>query len=404
MNSTVVAKIKSGVSAEYRPDPIPPIAVVGLGPVHLIPAVRSVPESLMLELARRADYDGLLRFYEAELPDAGFAALFIASLAAVPEIEYAFVAPRPAAPPGFLRKAEPIEGCQTYLRGPEGVLVDAAWDRPGGRGAMVKVVDIEQGWAIEHPDLQPNCRWVSGVSKAYANHGLATLLVLNALENGFGGMGVCPDCMCLPVSAWRTRGRFSLVEAIIDAVLRTCPGDIVLLEAQSAILKPTFPLLPVEFEPHVFAAIRTASALGRIVVEAAGNGMTDIGGVPRPFEPEVEISSGAFIVAGSRHRIRNLTRLGLSNFGARIDFFAPGENVFLSSKNGQETWEFSGSSSASAIVAGVLACLQGYSRSAGRNLLPRDIRSFFGVPTWHVKPSDPTEMIGVMPRLEELLA
>jgi hypothetical protein len=75
------------------------------------------------------------------------------------------------------------------------------------------------------------------------------------------------------VSQWLTGGGYSTSQAIADAVSVMSFGDVLLLEAQTTLWG--YSLVPVEIEPAVFDVIRLATALGIVVVEAAGNGGVD---------------------------------------------------------------------------------------------------------------------------------
>ena len=71
-------------------------------------------------------------------------------------------------------------------------------------------------------------------------------------------------------------------------------GGVLLLELQLNELR----LLPVEVEPATFEAIRLATALGIVVVEAAGNGALDLDADPDAIAGLID-DSGAIMVGGS---------------------------------------------------------------------------------------------------------
>ena len=70
-------------------------------------------------------------------------------------------------------------------------------------------------------------------------------------------------------------GSYSTAEAIVSAAAVMSPGDVMLLEAQTSIGNSEI-MLPVEVYPAEFDAIAAATRKGIIVIEAAGNGGTDL--------------------------------------------------------------------------------------------------------------------------------
>jgi hypothetical protein len=164
-----------------------------------------------------------------------------------------------------------------------------------------------------------------------------------------------------------------------------------------------------EWFPAELAAIRYAVGRGIIVVEAAGNGAEDL---DDPVYGDVEAfgrdwrnpfsgdgaDSGAILVGagapppgthGTRHGA-DRSRLSFSNWGSRVDVqgwglevtttggFAGGPDDLYPGpdENAWYTNRFSGTSSATPMVAGALACVQGMLRAAGRPpLTPAEART-----------------------------
>ncbi len=309
----------------------------------------------------------------------------------------------PAATPDF-------EGRQVYLNpAPEGIDARYAWTLAGGRGAGLKIIDCEWGWRFEHEDLidrQFGC--VAGTdttSRDFENHGTAVIGVLGGDINGFGIIGICPDAY---VGGSSFVGQ-STSTAIVKAADQLSAGDLMILEVHRAGPNATgngqFGYIAVEWWPDDFAAIRYAVNKGIIVCEAAGNGYQDLDdpvydtpavGFPaswkNPFNPANPTSGAVVIGAGApppgthgRDHGPDRSRLAFSNYGQRVDAQGWGREVTsvgygdlqgdsdannnLAARNRWYTDMFSGTSSASPIVTGALACAQGVLKTQGAPLL-----------------------------------
>ncbi len=154
-------------------------------------------------------------------------------------------------------------------------------------------------------------------------------------------------------------------------------GDILLLEAQEYNPADNSGLWPVEIADATFDAIRLATALGIVVVEAAANGGNNLDDYKNPAGlPIFNRSSkdfresGAIVVgAASSSSSEPITRLPFSNYGSRIDLYSFGENVETSTTdstgtvNNIYTNTFNGTSSASAIISGAALIIQGISQA-----------------------------------------
>jgi subtilisin family serine protease len=164
-----------------------------------------------------------------------------------------------------------------------------------------------------------------------------------------------------------------------------------------------FGYIAVEWWPDDLAAIRYAVGLGIIVVEAAGNGSQNLDDPiydarspnfpttwSNPFNSANPTSGAVLVGAGNppegthgRDSQASLNepyvdraRCGFSNYGRRVDCQGWGWEVTstgygdlpggVTDASRWYTDEFSGTSSASPIVTGTLACLQGVLKAAGR--------------------------------------
>jgi hypothetical protein len=296
---------------------------------------------------------------------------------------------------------------QGYLnRAPEGIDARHAWTVPGGRGTGVNIIDIEGGWQFTHEDLRKNQGGVvSGVQIPdvdWRNHGTAVIGEFGGDRNGFGVVGISPAARVRAASILDAQGGATTGRAIRRAADALDAGDIILIELHRPGPRATgqgqFGYIAIEWWPQDFAAIRYATSRGIIVVEAAGNGSQNLddpiysqrpAGFPQswrnPFNRDNRDSRAVVVGAGApppgthgRNHGPDRSRLDFSNWGAMVDAQGWGREVTttgygdLQGGPNEDLWytdQFSGTSSASPIVVGALACLQGIARAHSRPLL-----------------------------------
>lgn len=406
----------------------------------------------------------LATFYYVEAPEARLESL-AESLRQLDGVEAAYVKPPaepavatlndmapdagepPAATPSF-------EARQGYLdAAPGGIDARYAWTVAGGRGAGVRVIDCEWGWRFSHEDLTQNSSGVLvGTSLSYdadptagtsnnrsVNHGTAVVGEIGGDANALGVTGIAPEAAVGAASF----ASFSSASTIRRAADKLGAGDIILLEIHRPGPRHNFQsrddqlgYIAIEWWPDDFAAIQYAVGKGIIVVEAAGNGAEDLDdglyntrpvGFPttwrNPFDPANTSSQAVLVGAGApppgthgNNHGADRSRLGFSNHGRRVDCQGWGREVTTTGygdlQGGSDTdlWytdRFSGTSSASPIVVGALACAQGVIRAQGGALLTSSgaiaaLRAS-GSPQQD-QPSRPaTQRIGNRPNLRQLI-
>ncbi|MFI8932061.1 S8 family peptidase [Streptomyces sp. NPDC053474] len=351
-----------------------------------------------------------------------------ARIAALPGIDTAYV--KPGAVPATLGAigrqgggSEPDEGRrrkegapvtpdftgrQGYLRpAPEGVDAQWAWQRLGGGGDGVTVIDIEGAWQLSHEDLSAR---LAGVvigtpvqDLSWRNHGTAVIGVLGGDRSPFGITGIVPDAVTAAAS-FLPSGTAATIHAAAD---RLAPGDVILIELHRP--GPRFDFedrddqrgyIAVEWWPDDYAAVRYATAKGIVVVGAAGNGAESLDDARyerrpdefpswwrNPFNPSNPSSDAVLVGAGApppgthgRDHGPDRSRLAFSNYGARVDAQGWGRETTTTGgfwnqpgdlQGGVEeiawyTDTFSGTSAASPIVVGALVSLQGMLKAAGQ--------------------------------------
>lgn len=384
-------------------------------------------------------------------------AKLIEALLNEPSVEAAYFKPG-GEPPAFVQDAEQDQAPagapdaapaltpdftsrQGYLEvAPGGVDARFAWTKPGGRGDGVRVIDLEWGWNFSHEDLLVNSGGLlDGSNHSNTHHGTAVLGEIGGDHNSRGVHGISPNAR---LSAISFVGNTS-AGAIRKAADRLNAGDILLLEIHRPGPRHNFQsrddqlgYIAIEWWPDDFAAILYASSRGILVVEAAGNGAENLdaaiystrpAGFPTSWRNPFNRSNpqcGAILVgAGApppgthgRSHGPDRSRLDFSNHGSAVDVQGWGREVtttgygglFNDSTNQQYTDTFSGTSSASPIVVGVLACMQGWLRAAGKPLrTPAQARTLlrnFGSPQQDAPGRPATQRIGRRPNLRALHA
>ena len=381
---------------------------------------------LFTELAATT-VDERSRWIRVFVPTQMHADVVIARLLADPGVEQAFVAPEitlatqleatrelAAADESCPITTPSFESYQGYLGpAPHGIDGPAAWRR-GFRGAGVWFADIEGGWNDEHEDLPGDrIKHVGGTKfrdPAWRAHGTAVLGEVVGRDNGKGVVGIAPDVERVFTSSI---GGTSVANAIDVAAKNLRAGDVLLIELQGG--GPRGRYVPVEYWDDVFDAIKAATKRGVIVVEAAGNGAEDLDHATykRKFDRDTRDSGAIMVGAGGPPRggYQDRERLDFSNYGGRVDLQGWGRKVAtldygdLQACAGADrhyTGEFSGTSSASPIVAGAAVIVQSVAKRRGTLLTPIEVRNLLrstGTP----QVGDTSEQIGPRPDLERAI-
>ena len=336
-------------------------------------------------------------YYRLQIPTGAKQAdldLLLETLNGFASIEIAYAQPPPSVGVDISPTTPNFQPNQGYLgSSPNGIDALYAWNVPGGRGASTKIVDVEGGWRTTHEDMPPLFHQ-SGTQindLAWRNHGTAVLGVLVAPSNGYGVTGIVHQAQ----AGYESIGSQPTANAITNAAIAAGVSGLVLIELHA--LGPSTPsspcncsggqcdFVPMEFWQAEFDAIANATNNGTIVVEAGGNGATNLddpvyGGV---FNRMIR-DSGAILVGAGESYQRSPTCF--TNFGSRIDMHGWGWNVTTLGYGGlfnpgdENQWYtsgFSGTSSASPIVTGAAASIIGVSLADGQGFggrSPAEIR------------------------------
>ncbi|MFE9319716.1 S8 family serine peptidase [Nocardia sp. NPDC052278] len=374
-------------------------------------------------------------------------------------VEAAYVKPPaepPIAPPVVLadiaarrlEDAPPVspnfEARQGYLdAAPQGVNARWAWTRPGGRGAGVRIVDVEGAWRFTHEDLLANQGGVIGgapsADAGWRNHGTAVAGEISGDVNTFGITGIAADAAIRAVSVFDA-GSAAAIRTAADAL---SAGDIILLELHRPGPRNNFQnrddqagYIAIEWWPDDWAAIRYAIGRGVIVVGAAGNGSEDLDSAlydtrpadfptswRNPFRGGAADSGAILVGAGApppgfhgRDHGPARSRLAFSNYGSRVDAQGWGLEVTttgygdLQGGADEDYWytdTFSGTSSASPIVVGSIASYQGLAAAAAGRKTPSEVRARLratGSPQVDAPGRPVAQRIGNLPDIQAMIA
>ena len=315
---------------------------------------------------------------------------------------------------------------QGYLGpAPGGVDAQFAWTISGGKGTGIKMIDIEGAWNFSHEDLLQNQNGLAGgtlnPAAGWRNHGTAVIGEIGGDENPFGITGIAPQCNQRGYSIFGSGNAFHL--AMKNAADLLSAGDIILIELHApgpdASGSGQDGYIAMEWWDINFDAIKYATAKGIIVVEAAGNGSRDLDAAvfQNKFNRSVRDSGAILVGAGappSGNHGPDRSRLGFSNWGGIVDAQGWGREVVTTgygdlqggSENQWYTEQFSGTSSASPIVVGVVGCLQGMRKAKGEASLTftqiRNLLHTTGSPQQDAPGRPKTQRIGNRPNIREM--
>ena len=350
----------------------------------------------------------------------------------------AVVAPRPvpaAAPTGTSTASRNFEPAQGYLdSAPNGIAAIEAWAKFQAHGKGVTICDIEGNWNFNHEDL-PRIKHIGGtlVKKiGWRNHGTAVLGEMVSKPGTSGTIGISHRARPFVQSAF-IGGVWNAAGAIVNAASKLKAGDVILIELQAK--GPNSKYVAMQFWDPIYSAIRAAVDKGICVVEAAGNGDENFN-LPVFNGTGLQKDAGAIVVGAgippTNHfgnfvpdggfakysRIGNpRSRIWFSNYGKIVNVQAWGWHVMSAGYgdaqggNNQNHWytaRFSGTSSASPIVTGAVACIQGHAVSkTGQPLSPKKVRSILmetGTPQVSGPGVPLSQHIGPQPNLLKALA
>ncbi len=286
---------------------------------------------------------------------------------------------------------------------PAPIGVDYAASRviPGGRGEGIAYGDVEYGWTVDHEDISRLTQSVLWAPSAlFEDHGTAVVGLISGDWNSYGITGLADQAS---VACFGALG--SVANAINQAAAQLPPGSVILLEQQT-LAQGTY--VPVEWVQQNFDAILNATMAGYHVIEAAGNGSTNLD-LPQwqsMFDRSIR-DCGAVVIGATAGA--SPVRASFSNWGSIVDVNSWGFNVMTTGYGdtfNPDQWQrytstFGGTSSASAIITGVSVALLGaILEQQGGTLSPSELRDLF---RQYGTPIQPNQGIGLRANLRDLL-
>ena len=386
------------------------------------------------EIRKKRQSSDLANYYVFQLQDGEQGEQLVDRLNELDVVELAYLAPIPKdadVPP----TTPSFQNRQSYLgAAPGGIDAKYAWTIPGGTGNLVKIIDVESGWNLNHEDL-PSVFITDGRidDDDSRQHGTAVLGVMLGRQDGVGVTGIVPNASGGVVSVNRGLGIAyyqNVAEAVLLATMNLSEGDVILIEQHArgpgndgdctACInsngKPSDQCgyIAMEYWSDIFDAVNAATASGVIVVEAAGNGEMNLDNARYDdrFDRNVR-NSGALLVGAGGSTDR--TPWCWSNHGSRLDVQGWGDSVMTAGYGSSSTFKvngaddnqwytstFGGTSSATPIVAGAVAAIQGV--QIANNNPPLDWYEMADLLVKTGTPQAGAKIIGPLPDLKAAIA
>lgn len=364
------------------------------------------------------------------MPDALTAAGIMNDLSEDRDIEHAYYAPIPkhatledniateSVETDYVSDTPDFESQQNYLQpSPTGVGAIAAWEIPGGTGKNVKVIDIETCFEDHHEDFEtPFYVGANPRNCESTDHGTAVWGEIAAKRDGKGVTGIAHEAQygiygfiegdLADVDDQYIR---SINQAIQGATEKLDAGDVMVIEQQMVgpdLKKYT----AVEYWPHIFDQLKAATKKGIHCVQAAGNGNSNFDETAYEGAFDLKKKDSGCIMVGAVGPV-DKERLSFSNYGSRVDVSGYGRGVvttgygdlYNQAPERKYTARFSGTSSATPIVSGVVAVVSSIAQEQRKNITPKNMRDLLrktGVPQG---PATLRQRVGNFPSIDQLL-
>lgn len=279
----------------------------------------------------------------------------------------------PFMPPSDIPPATPdYENFQSYIGPDPGVNMSYAWGL-GLNGSGIRMRDVEYGFNINHEELSgrnvsvaPGMTISSSASTSYTEHGTATFGVLYSDKGGYGVSGMVHGAQELILfPEWQQSG-YNRTNAVTKAIENSVAGDVIIYEMQTP-GNGGSTYVPAEYNSLIWNLTKAATDSGIIIVAAAGNGNQNLDDAYYASYMS-RGNSGAIIVGAGTPSVGH-NKMSFSTYGSRVDVQAWGGSVRTAGYGdysqiggdfNQNYTNFSGTSSATPIVASCVVALQSY--------------------------------------------
>lgn len=289
----------------------------------------------------------------------------------LPEVAYCdLVSMDPVKPPADIAPPTPdYEPDQTYLNPNPGVNMLYPWSM-GLNGAGIRVRDVEYGFNPNHEEFlnRPLSNGLAAgpaVPQAFIEHGVSVLGIVCAEKDAHGVSGMAYGAQeAVMFSEYPATG-YDRVNAISTAINNSVAGDVILFEMQTD-GQNTYSV-PAEFNQTVWNLTKAATDAGIIIVAAAGNGNQNLDG--SFYSAYMNRGNSGAIIVGAGSPDLNHDKLPISTYGSRVDLQGWGSHVMtcgygdyslIGNDVNQGYTFFSGTSSATPIVASCAVVLQSH--------------------------------------------
>lgn len=313
------------------------------------------------------------------------------------EVNYCSLMPLlPIVPPADIPPVTPYyEPNQTFLDPDPGVNMRYAWGL-GQSGMGIRIRDVEYGFNHNHEELVDRNAFIasgmnisSSATASYTEHGTSVFGIMYADRGGYGVSGMAygaTEMVLFP--EWQQSG-YNRVNAVTQAIANSIAGDVIVYEMQAYGQGNNY--VPAEFDSVVWDLTKAATDAGIHIVEAAANGNQDLDSAYYASFM-ARGNSGAIIVGGGTDNLAH-NRISYSTYGSRVDVqgwannvrtCGTGDLIMIGGDFNQGYTNFSGTSSATPIVASCVVVLQSYYRSlTGNYMTPQAMRQLLqttGIP------------------------
>lgn len=337
-------------------------------------------------------------------------------LEALDAVEYASLASsRPAEPPYDILPVTPnYEYLQNYLEPDPGVDMRYAWSL-GLHGEGIRVRDVEYGVNVDHEVLNdknvsitPNLEYDYDVIIERSDHGTAVFGIVMGDSAKYGCTGMAHGAAEMVLFPEIQVDGWNRVLAVQKSIESSSEGDVILFEMQIWGYNDQY--VPAEYDAIIWDLTKAAADAGIIIVAAAGNGAENL---DDPFYAEYmnRGNSGAIIVGAGEPNVSHRPTY-FTTYGSRVDVQGWGWDVFSSGYGdaymiggdfNQTYTMFSGTSSATPVVASCVIVLQSYYHNlTGEYMSGEDMKTLLKE-TGTAQQGDLGKPIGPLPNMKAAL-